>query len=450
MARENLEQAIGRAGNAVDFLRNSQYPAYEFPVKSEFSNWRSEQMAWRETCVLFDQSHHMANLFVAGRDAVRAFARHGVNSFETFRPGMAKQYVAVNADGYFIGDGILFYLEEHLLSLVANASVVNWVEFHLQDGGHDLTVEREENSNRRKQTPRYYRYEIQGPNAPALIEKLIGGPFPALKFFHMTELMIADKRIRALRHGMAGQPGFEIFGPWAEGEVVLEAVLAAGSGYGLKRAGARCYSTANLESGWIPRPFSAIFGPKEKAFREWLAPEAVGSLGGSMDSREISDYYLTPYDLGYAKHIKFDHDFVGRQALEKISSARHRQKVTLVWNVDDVLSVMRSHFEPGTPAKYIEFPKSRYAFFQVDKVLYQGRYVGMSTDVGYITNERAMISLASLDIEAAKPGSQVTVLWGEKPNSTKPAVEPHRQVEVRATVAPIPYAQVIRDGYRRN
>jgi hypothetical protein len=111
---------------------------------------------------------------------------------------------------------------------------------------------------------------------------------------------------------------------------------------------------------------------------------------------------------------------------------------------------MRSHFEPGTPAKYIEFPKSRYAFFQVDKVLRQGRYVGMSTDVGYITNERAMISLASLDIEAAKPGSQVTVLWGEKPNSSKPAVEPHRQVEVRATVAPVPYAQVIRDAYRKN
>ena len=445
---DNLEKAIQRADNAVDFLRNSQYPAYEFPVKSEFSNWRSEQMAWRETCVLLDQSHHMANLFINGPDALRALARHGVNSFEEFKPGMAKQYVAVNADGYFVGDGILFYLENGYFNLVANASIINWVQFHLQTGGYDVTVVREENANRRNEPPRHYRYEIQGPKAPPLIEKLIGKAFPAVKFFHMTDLTIAGKAVRALRHGMAGQPGFEIFGPWADGEAVLHAILSAGEACGLKRGGARCYATANLESGWIPRPFTAIFGEKQKAFREWLTPQAVGSLGGSMDSRDVSDYYLTPYDLGYGKHVKFDHDFVGRAALERIAPIPRREKVTLVWNVDDVLGVMRSQFEPGTPAKYIEFPKSRYAFFQVDKVLSKGKFVGVSTDVGYITNERAMISLASVDVAVAKPGAEVSVLWGEKPNSTKPAVEPHRQVEIRATVAPVPYAQVIRDRYR--
>jgi len=450
MSRENLEQAIRRTGSVVDFLRNSQYPAYEFPVKSEFSNWRSEQMAWRETCVLLDQSHHMANLFITGPDALRAMARHGVNSFENFKPGMAKQYVAVNPDGYFVGDGILFHLDDQYFDLVANASIINWVQFHLQTGGYNVKVVREENSNRRQEPPRHYRYEIQGPKAPALIEELIGATFPAVKFFHMTELRIAGRKVRALRHGMAGQPGFEIFGPWEDGEAVLQAVLSSGEPFGLKRGGARCYATANLESGWIPRPFTAVFGEKEKSFREWLLPEAVGSLGGSMDSREISDYYVTPYDLGYGKHVKFDHDFVGRQALEKMATAPHRSKVTLVWNVDDVLNVMRSHFEPGTPAKYIEFPKARYSFFQVDKVIHQGKFVGMSTDVGYITNERALISLATVDPAVAKPGMEIAVLWGEKPNSSKPAVEPHRQVEIRATVAPVPYAQVIRDSYRKS
>ncbi len=363
---------------------------------------------------------------------------------------MAKQYVTVNADGHFVGDGILFYLDNGYFNLVANASIINWVQFNLQTGGYDVRVEREENANRRNQSPRHYRYEIQGPTAPPLIEKLIGAPFPAVKFFHMTELHIAGKRVRALRHGMAGAPGFEVFGPWEEGEAVLAAIIAAGAEFGLKRGGAKCYATANLESGWLPRPMAAIFGKNEQAFREWLAPEAVGSLGGSMDSRDIFDYYLTPYDIGYGKHVKFDHDFLGRAALEKAATTQRRNKVTLAWNVDDVLSVMRSHFETGTPAKYIEFPKSRYAFFQVDKVLHKGRYVGMSTDVGYITNERAMISLATLDLEVAKPGTEVVVLWGENPNSSKPAIEPHRQVEIRATVAPVPYARAIRDAYRKN
>jgi glycine cleavage system aminomethyltransferase T len=249
---------------------------------------------------------------------------------------------------------------------------------------------------------------------------------------------------------MAGQPGFEIFGPWADGERVLDAILVAGDEFDLKRGGARAYATANLESGWMPRPFTAIFSDKQKAYREWLPATAVGSLGGSFLSQDVTDYYHTPYDIGYGMLVKFDHDFVGRDALEKIADAPHRDKVSLVWNVDDVLEIQRSQFEEGTPAKFLEFPKARFAYFQVDQVLHEGKPVGMSTDVGYIANERVVISIASVETSVAKPGTEVTVLWGEDPNTTKPAVEPHRQVHVRATVAPIPYTKAIRDRYRTN
>lgn len=450
MSVENLEDAVRRVGNPVDLLRNSQYPAFEFPVAAEFTNWRSEQMAWRETCVLLDQSHHMSNLFISGPDALRLITEHGVNTFKNFKPGMAKQYVSVNKDGFYVGDGILFYLDEERLDLVANPSVINWVQFHLENGSYKASGRRDDNSNRRHGPPKLYRYELQGPQAGLVVEKLIGRPLPEVKFFHMTDWTIAGIKVRALRHGMAGQPGFEIFGPWEEGNAILEAILAAGEKFGLVRGGAKAYATANLESGWVPRPMTAIFGPNEKAYRQWLRATAVGSLGGSMDSRDIADYYHTPYDLGYGHVVKFDHDFVGREALEKIASNPCRTKVTLVWNVDDVMSVMRSHLEPGTPAKFIEIPKSRYAYFQVDKILHKGKYAGMSTDVGYITNERAFISLASIDVALSKPGTEVTVLWGEEPNSAKPAVEPHRQVEIRATVAPVPYAQVIRESYRKS
>jgi glycine cleavage system aminomethyltransferase T len=448
-AAPSLEAAIREAGSAVKFLRNSQYPAFEFPVRPEFTNWRSEQHAWRSTCVLFDQSHHMSNLFISGPDAVKALADHGVNSFAGFQPGMAKQYVAANGDGFFVGDGILFHLEEGTLDLVSNLSIINWVQYHLQSGKYNVTVERDDNSNRRQGPPRRYRYELQGPNALAVVEKLTGGPVPEVSFFRMARFDIAGRKVRALRHGMAGQPGFELFGPWDDGEAVLEAILAAGAGLGLTRAGARAYSTANLESGWIPRPMSAIFGPKETAFREWLPATAVGSLGGSMDSEDIADYYVTPHDIGFGRHVKFDHAFVGRPAIEKHAAAPRRTKVTLVWDVDDVMAILRSQFEPGVPAKAIEIPKSRYAFYQVDKVLKDGRLAGMSTDVGYIANERAFISLATVDAALSEPGTRVTLLWGEEPNTAKPGVEKHRQVEVRATVAPVPYAKVIRDAYRK-
>jgi vanillate/3-O-methylgallate O-demethylase len=44
----------------VERLRNSKTGIYVYPVVApEFSNWRDEQRAWRDTAVLFDQTHHM-------------------------------------------------------------------------------------------------------------------------------------------------------------------------------------------------------------------------------------------------------------------------------------------------------------------------------------------------------------------------------------------------------
>ena len=70
MAPQNLEGVLQAAGNPVRMLRNSQIGAYVYPVvPSEFTNWRDEQRAWRDTAVLFDQSHHMAEMLVEGPDA---------------------------------------------------------------------------------------------------------------------------------------------------------------------------------------------------------------------------------------------------------------------------------------------------------------------------------------------------------------------------------------------
>jgi hypothetical protein len=100
------------------------------------------------------------------------------------------------------------------------------------------------------------------------------------------------------------------------------------------------------------------------------------------------------------------------------------------------------------PAKYLEFPKARYGQYQVDRVLRDGADVGISHDCGYITNEHAFVSLASIDPAHAEPGTDVVVVWGEEPNSLKPAVEPHRQIQIRATVQPAPYSAYARQNYR--
>ena len=69
-------------------------------------------------------------------------------------------------------------------------------------------------------------------------------------------------------------------------------------------------------------------------------------------------------------------------------------------------------------------------------------------DVGYIANEQLMVSLASVDGDRVPIGTEVVVKWGEHPSTAKPAVEEHRQMEIRATVAPCPYESFARGSYR--
>src|SRR5882724_5087964 len=119
MSDRSLEEKLQSAGDPVDMARNSQIGPYVYPmVASEFSNWRDEQVAWRETCALFDQSHHMTDLTIEGPDVIKLLSALGVNSFAKFEVNKAKQFVACNPDGYVIGDGILFYLDQNKVRLV--------------------------------------------------------------------------------------------------------------------------------------------------------------------------------------------------------------------------------------------------------------------------------------------------------------------------------------------
>jgi vanillate/3-O-methylgallate O-demethylase len=187
-----------------------------------------------------------------------------------------------------------------------------------------------------------------------------------------------------------------------------------------------------------------------KPYREWLPAdwyEATGSLGGSFVSDDVEDYYLTPSDLGYGSFVKFDHDFVGRQALEGIADSARRRKVTLAWNGDDVARAMSTLFETGDPAKYIDIPLSNYATWPYDRVLADDELVGISTFSGYSFNERSFLSLAIVD-EDVEIGNEVALVWGEEAGgSLRPVVERHRQVEIRAIVSPCPYSSVARTQY---
>ncbi|WP_431778891.1 vanillate/3-O-methylgallate O-demethylase [Microbacterium aurantiacum] len=455
---DNLQQLLDQR-NAVELLRNSPIGSYIYPVvPADFQNWIKEQRAWRETAVLYDQSHHMDNVFLRGSDAIRLISDTAINSVANFAVNKAKQYVPTTASGHVIGDGILFREAEDEYVYVGRAPASNWLMFHGETGGYqNLDIEVDRRSPSRPYgdavSRKYYRFQIQGPKAWDVIEKLNGGPLEKLGFFNMSTMRVADMNVRTLRHGMAGAPGLEIWGPYADHHRIRDIIVEAGAEFGLVPVGSRAYPSNTLESGWIPSPLPAIYsGEAERAYREWLGVdsyEATGTLAGSFVSDDISDYYLTPWALGYGSFVKFDHDFIGRDALEKIDPGTQRRKVTLAWNAEDVTKIFASLFDTENDSyKFFDLPLANYGSANYDAVTDAGgSVVGFSMFTGYSANEKRALSLATVAPDVPE-GAEVTVVWGEPNGGTsKASVEPHRQLEVRAVVSPVPYSTVARQTY---
>jgi vanillate/3-O-methylgallate O-demethylase len=459
MTKNSLSSAMEAAGGAVNLLRNSKAGIYVYPVVApEFSNWREEQRAWRESAVLFDQTHHMDELTVEGPDAAKFLSHVGINSFSNFNLNVAKHFVPVTPAGHVIGDMIIFRETEEKFILVGRAPTANWVKFQAAIGSFKVRLFHDPRSDSRPDGKAiyrtHYRFQIQGPHANKIFEKMNGGPIPDVKFFHVDWVNVGSRRVQALRHGMAGAPGLEIWGPYADKHYIQSTIAQAAkdAGVDLRFVGSRAYSSNTLESGWIPSPLPGIYTGDGmlKDYRDWLGAdsyEAVGSIGGSLDTQNIEEYYVNPFELGYGFYIGWKKDeFIGKAALEKLKDKPNRQKVTLEWNREDVMKVIASCFEPGLAYKWIDFPQPNYASSSADLVLRDGKQVGMSMFNGFSYNERCLLSLGVVAPDV-KVGDVLTLLWGEPKPTGKTSIEPHKQTEIRVKVAPTPYAREARENY---
>jgi vanillate/3-O-methylgallate O-demethylase len=229
----------------------------------------------------------------------------------------------------------------------------------------------------------------------------------------------------------------------------------AGKEFGLVPCGSRAYPSNTLESGWIPSPLPAIYsGDKLQAYRQWLGAdsyEATGSIGGSFVGGSIEDYYLNPWELGYGSFVKFDHEFHGREALRKVKPEAQRKKATLAWNHQDMTKIVSSLFNPdGEQYKFFDVPLANYASSNYDRIVDAGgKTVGLSMFTGYSYNEKQALSLATID-PGIPVGTELRVVWGEENGGTrKTTVEPHKQIEVRVIVSPVPYSRVARETYKQ-
>lgn len=436
----SLENKLQQSTSPVQMMRVAPAARYDFQYPAEHSGWLDEQWAWKHTAVLFDQSFHMDDFIFKGPDVKRLMADTGINSFANFGSNKAKQFVAVNHDGYVIGDAILFGFADDEYHMVGAPMAGTWVTYQSEIGRYDVEVIRDARASDLRDR-QLYRYQVTGPATQDILEKAQGSPLEPIKFFNMGQLNIAGKTVRALNHGMAKVPGqvdgLELMGPAEDADTVLSAILEAGEEFGLRRGGSRAYGSTLAESGWFALPVPAIYtGEKMKPYREWLpalSVEGMASLDGSFVSDNIEDYYSTPWDLGYGHLIKFDHDFIGRKALESMAEQPHRKKVYLEWNNDDVGRVLtESLFNKEERPREIDVPGS-VGMFHFDQVTSGNRLIGVSWYTGYTFNNGCYVSLALVDEADAQDGAEVVVVWGEQDGGvSKPKVQPHVQTQIRA------------------
>ena len=401
----------------------------------EFTDWIDESMSWKRTCSIGDWSWIWERRF-KGPDAMRLLRDTVINGFKKFDILQSKHATHVNNDGKIIAEGILTRVGEEGIVLVGGGSF--WVDYVRRQGNYDVVSEHED----------WYNFQVAGPNTLALLEEVSGTDLRDVKFMHSGELEIAGTKLLALRQGMSFGPGFELQGPTAHAKEVYAEILKVGEKYGLRRLGGRasnvghleaCFPTAGLD--YLPGVFGVAMKDYREEYFKSLGGFAKFSVNGSFEAKDVSDYYRSPIELGWGKNIRFDHDFIGRAALEKEAAEPSRVMRTLVWDPKDVVDVYASYFQKAeTPFQFMEIPREQRATMTADKVLIGDREVGVATSRGYSYYFREMLSLVCIEPEAAEPGTEVVVVWG---NPGEP------QKEIRATVAPAPYQDNRRDDLHK-
>jgi vanillate/3-O-methylgallate O-demethylase len=181
------------------------------------------------------------------------------------------------------------------------------------------------------------------------------------------------------------------------------------------------YSAADLDPGYAAMVAASGFSPPI-------------NVSGSVDPTDTRARLRTPVEVGWTRAVKFDHDFVGRAALEEEVADPKRTIATLRWDPDDVVDIYASLLQPGEEYKTIDLPTSppwtEGMNSHADHLLKDGASIGWSSGTIYSYFYREVLSHACIDVDQAEIGNEVVVQWGDHGGRIK---------DVRATVERFPY-----------
>jgi glycine cleavage system T protein (aminomethyltransferase) len=349
-----------------------------------------EYNAIRNGAALLDISP-LFKYLVTGRDAVKLVDRIITRSASRLTPGQVIYTPWCDEDGRVIDDGTVTRLAEDRFRWTAADPSLSWIT--RQSAG--LTVGVEDISERTAALA------LQGPTSANVLRAAARADIDGLKYFRVTSGTIAGRSVEISRTGYTGDLGYEIWMHRADAGAVWDALVAAGSPYGLLPTGLLALDVARVEAGLL------------------LIDVDFCSVRKALTSSQL----YTPFEMSLDRLVELDKGpFIGRAALAAERTRGPRRRIVgLVMHWQDVEALYEA---VGLPP-LAQATTSRVAV----PVHAGGRQIGRMTSSTWSPVLKQMIGIATVESASAGPGTELTV------EHTVDAVR-HR---VRATVTPTPF-----------
>lgn len=389
----------------------------------EGDGWKEESMSWKTGCYIAGNLTGPMEITYSGPEAQDLLSKLSINNVYKWPIGTSKHLVMPDQNGLIANHGLAIRDSEDSFRQLAS---IPWAVYQLQRLQMDVQYTIRD----------IFIFQVAGPTSIQVLERVLGHSLRDLEFLAIRKVKIAgiDAELEVSRIGMVGTLAYEIRGAYESGPAVYDAVYQAGKEFGIKRLGWRTYFVNHTEGGFPQLNCSFTTSVRED---EGFMATPLGGLvnvavSGSIDPDDRRARYRTPHEVNWGWMAKFDHDFIGRKAIEAESANRQRKTVILCWNKEDIADIMTSQFEPGEEYKFIEFPcaPQQLGGGHADLVTKDGKPVGVASASVYSYYYREMLSQCSIELDHSEIGTEVVLHWGDYGKRIK---------EVRATVERFPY-----------
>ena len=320
------------------------FAGHEMPI--QYEGILTEHRTVRSGVGVFDVSH-MGEIRLQGPGAA-AYANRLVTNEAGALPVGKVVYTPMCLENGGIIDDLLVYESGPDRLLVVNAANfekdIAWIRGHAPA---DVTVVDE--------NERTAQLAVQGPRAEAVVAQLYGDRARALGFYEAFEQGAGDDWTLVSRTGYTGEDGFEIYVRAPRALALWDRVFEAGKSEGIRPIGLGARDTLRLEMGYC-------------------------LYGNDIDET------TNPLEAGLAWTVRWDKDFIGRDALRRAKEAGvARRLLGLVLEAD---RIARAGYE----------------------VREQEKPIGRVTSGSMGISVGRPVAMAYLSGEAAKPGARVEVM----------------------------------------